>query len=86
VLGFTNSGCLIPGFCADLILIDTRKPRLWPMQDPLATILTAAHPGDVTDVMVGGNWLMRNGELTTIDEGRVLAETASRAQRLSGKQ
>lgn len=82
VLGFTNSGVLAPSYCADLILVDTRRSHFWPVRDPLATVLTSAGPGDVTGVMVGGNWLMRDGELTTIDEGRVLAETASRAARL----
>jgi 5-methylthioadenosine/S-adenosylhomocysteine deaminase len=86
VLGFTNSGVLAPGWCADLILIDERKAHLWPVHDPLTAVLTAARPGDVSDVMVGGNWLLRNGELTTIDEGRALAETETRAARLFGTQ
>ncbi len=82
VLGFTNSGVLAPGRCADLILVDERRAHLWPMRDPLTAVLTAARPGDVSDVMVGGDWLLRDGELTTIDEGRVLAEMESRAERL----
>lgn len=82
VLGFTNSGVLAPGRNADLILIDERKAHLWPVHDPLTAVLTAARPGDVSDVMVAGQWLLRNGELTTIDEGRVLAEVESRAARL----
>lgn len=81
-LGFANSGVLAPGYAADLILLDARRPHFWPLLDPLAAVLTSARPGDVTDVMVGGNWLLRNGELTTIDEGRVLAETAARTERL----
>jgi 5-methylthioadenosine/S-adenosylhomocysteine deaminase len=85
VLGFTNSGILAPGCCADLILIDERKAHVWPVQDPLTAVVTAVRPGDVTDLMVGGKWLLRDGELTTIDEGRALAETASRAARLYGK-
>ncbi len=84
VLGFTNSGVLAPGWCADLILVDQRQAHLWPMHDPLTAVLTAARPGDVSHVMVGGQWLLRDGELTTIDEGRVLAEVGSRAERLFG--
>jgi len=52
------------------------------MIDPLEAILTSVRAGDVTDVMVGGKWLLRNNELTTIDEERVLRETAARAARL----
>ena len=82
VLGFTNSGQVAPGFSADLILINSRRPHLWPMIDPLGAILTSVRSGDITDVMVNGKWLLRKGALTTIDEERVLAETAARARRL----
>ena len=84
VLGFTNSGRLRAGACADLILVDCRRPHLWPVGDPLCTAAEAIRGGDVTDVMVGGRWLMRGGRLTTIDEARVMAEAAARAARLAG--
>jgi 5-methylthioadenosine/S-adenosylhomocysteine deaminase len=82
ILGFPKSGVLAPGYTADLVLIDSRKPQLWPLQDPLRSVLTTVRPGDVTHVMVDGEWVLRNGELTTIDEERALAETAARGLRL----
>ena len=82
VLGFVNCGRLAPGHAADLILIDCRRPHLWPVRDPLETVLQCVRGGDVTDVMVAGRWLMRKGELVTIDEERVLAETGRRGAML----
>ena len=80
-LGFPDSGRLAPGCSADLILLDTRRPHLTPLNDPLLALMTAARAGDVTDVMVAGQWLMRHGALTTLDEPRILAEAARRARR-----
>lgn len=78
VLGFANCGRLAPGHAADLLMIDCYRPHLWPVRDPLGTVLHSVRGGDVTDVMVAGRWLMRKGSLLTIDEERVLAETARR--------
>lgn len=78
VLGFTNCGRLKPEHAADLLMIDCHQPHLWPVRDPLGTVLHSVRGGDVTDVMVAGRWLMRNGRLLTIDEERVLAEASCR--------
>ena len=81
ILGFPNSGRLRAGACADLIMVDCRRPGLWPVRDPLRAAEEAVGGGDVTDVMVAGKWLMRGGRLVTIDEERVLAEVAARMER-----
>lgn len=80
VLGFANCGRLAPEHAADLLMIDSRRPHLWPVRDPLGTVLHSVRGGDVTDVMVAGQWLMRKGKLLTIDEERVLAETSRRGK------
>ena len=79
-LGFADGGRLAPGSAADLILLDARRPHLTPLNDPLGMVVAAARPGDVTDVMVGGQWLMRDGALATLDEPRILAEAARRGR------
>ena len=83
ILGFTNSGRLRAGACADLIMVDCRRPHLWPVLHPVRTAVEAVRGGDVTDVMVAGKWLMRGGRLTTIDEARVMAEAGARSARLA---
>ncbi len=78
-LGFTESGRLAPGFSADLILIDTRRPHLTPLHDPLHALITSVTAADVSDTMVAGEWLMREGRLTTLDETAILEEGRRRA-------
>lgn len=78
MLRFPLSGQIEVNRSADLILIDRRRAHLWPSADPLAAILYGVQPGDVSDVMVGGEWLMRKRELLTVDEERVLWEVERR--------
>lgn len=79
--GFPESGVIAPGAPADLVLVDTRRPHLRPRHDLVANLVHCAHAGDVTDVMCDGRWLLSDGELTTLDEARILheAEGAARA-------
>jgi len=67
---------------ADIVLIDTDKPHTTPMHDPTATIVYASTSADVTDVIVDGRVLMRNGELLTIDEEKVKSEVNRLLRRL----
>ncbi len=83
-LGFPASGQIAPGYSADLILIDCARARLTPRHDLLANVLFAAQDGDISDVMVAGRWLMRRGELLTLDEERIRAEAERRALALVG--
>jgi 5-methylthioadenosine/S-adenosylhomocysteine deaminase len=83
-LGFTGSGVLAPGHAADLIVLDTRSPHWFPRHDLAAGIVYAAHPADVTHVMVDGEHLMRDGALLTLDEERIRYEAERRAFRMVG--
>ena len=85
VLGFVNCGRLAPEHAADLLVIDCHRPHLWPVRDPLGTVLNSVRADDVTDVMVAGQWLMRKGKLVTIDEDRVLAEAVLRGRVAVGR-
>ncbi|MBU0595619.1 amidohydrolase, partial [Candidatus Bipolaricaulota bacterium] len=70
-------GGLTPGGAADLVLVDADRLHTTPPHDPAATLAYAADGLDVTDVIVDGRWLMKDGELLTIDEERVKAEVKS---------
>ncbi|MCX7707724.1 MAG: amidohydrolase [Anaerolineae bacterium] len=83
-MGFNLSGEIAAGHAADLILLDCDTPRLRPRHDLVANVLYAAVAADVSDVMVAGRWLMRNRELLTLDEERILAEAERRAFRMVG--
>lgn len=77
-LGFTNSGVLAPGADADLILMDMDKPHLVPRHDIAANVVHAARGADVDYVIVEGKILLRKGELTTLDEEKIMRHVESR--------
>ena len=83
-LGFPESGVLAPGAPADLILLDTRAPHWLPRHDLAAGIVYAAHPSDVSHVIVDGRLLLREGELLTLDEEHIRYEAERRAFRMVG--
>jgi len=59
-------GTLTPGKEADLIMIDTRSMNLFPALpggDLCHAVALYAEPADVRAVMVGGEWLKRDGRL-----------------------
>jgi len=60
-------GSIEKGKQADLIVIDTQKPHLMPLYDPVSHVVYAARGSDVSDVMVAGKVLVRNRSLTTLD-------------------
>ncbi len=71
-LNFHSSGALIPGNTADLIVVDTSAPHFVPTQNLAASLVWCTEPADVRDVMVAGTWLMRDRNLLTVDESRVV--------------
>lgn len=75
VLGLdAKTGSLEAGKQADLIRISLAAPRLHPIYDPYAMLVFAALPSDVTDTMVAGRWLLRDGEVQTVDPKKALRD------------
>ena len=54
-------------------------PHLRPVHSIVANLVHCVKGSDVCDVMVDGNWLMRNRELMTLDEEQILYEAEKRA-------
>ncbi len=80
-------GSLEPGKRADLILVDLDRAHNAPhfRRDPesvYAQLVYAAHAHDVTDVMVNGRWVLRGGQLTTLDQAALMAEAQAYARRI----
>jgi len=74
-LGLVNKiGSLEVGKRADIITISLNKPHLVPIYDPYSHLVYCVNGGDVSDVIVNGKVLMRDREVKTIDEEKVLAE------------
>ncbi|SFS61343.1 amidohydrolase family protein [Marininema halotolerans] len=68
-------GTLEVGKKADFITLDMNRPHLRPMHDLVSLLVYSASRADIQDVYVDGRALMRNQELLTIDEERILFET-----------
>nr|WP_107911443.1 amidohydrolase family protein [Streptomyces chartreusis] len=62
-----RTGSLTPGKDADIILLRTDDLTVFPVTDPAATIVSAAHPGLVDTVLVAGDVVKRDGILVNVD-------------------
>lgn len=82
------TGTLALGRAADLIIIDTAKPHLTPMYDPVSHLVYAAKGSDVSTVVIDGRVVMADGCLLTLDEERVMADVeriAGRIRKAAGR-
>lgn len=66
------AGSLEVGKKADLFVVDLMKPHLVPSLRVVSSFVHNGQPGDITSVMVGGEWVMRDGKVLTIDEEDVV--------------
>ena len=75
VLGMADRiGSIVPGKCADIILVDMKKPHLTPLYHPFSHLVYAASGADVLTSIIGGQVVMRNRRLLTIDLKEVMGE------------
>ena len=73
VLGLEREiGSLEPGKKADIILVDLRRPHLYPANMPEFRVTCFANGNDVHTVLVGGKVLLRNREPVHVDQDKVL--------------
>jgi 5-methylthioadenosine/S-adenosylhomocysteine deaminase len=84
VLGLDSRiGSLEPGKWADLVAIDLSLPETLPVYDPVSQIVYAAGRHQVTDVWIGGQRLLKNRCLTSLDWLALRAEVAAWQARLA---
>ncbi len=81
------TGSLVPGKRADLILLGIDELHNSPnfKRDPqgvYAQIIYAAKSTDISDVMVNGQWLMRDRVLLTLDERQLIKEAQAYAEKI----
>ena len=67
---------------ADLIVVDTRRPHLHPLNDPVATIVMNAGPSDVDTVIVDGEIVKSGGLLVGAHADRAFELVAASNERL----
>jgi 5-methylthioadenosine/S-adenosylhomocysteine deaminase len=72
-------GSVEVGKRGDLLLLDLDQPHLTPIHDVAALIVFAAGRGDVTDVLVDGEPVIRDRMSTRLDTADLLARCRERA-------
>ena len=78
-------GSLAPGKAADLILIDGSHINLFPVHDPVESVVFHANPSNVDTVMIGGRIVKRGGRLRYRGLRARQEALAKSARRILGK-
>ena len=73
-LGFKNTGKIVTGYSADIIVIDIEKPWYYPRHNIKSSIVYSGCSKDVETVLIDGEIIMEKGQMLTIDEEKVLYE------------
>jgi 5-methylthioadenosine/S-adenosylhomocysteine deaminase len=67
-----NGNRLAVGTPADLILVNLDHTRAAPVHDIDSALMLSTHGSDIDSVMVAGRFLLRNGQVTVLDEQALL--------------
>ncbi len=67
-------GSLETGKKADIITIDLNKPHLTPLYDPYSHLVYCANGADVANVIINGKVVMKNRQVKTLDEEKILKQ------------
>jgi 5-methylthioadenosine/S-adenosylhomocysteine deaminase len=81
-LGFDDCGIIKTGMKADITIVNTDSLNMTPFYDPVSALVYSARAADVDTVLVNGEILMKDKQLTTIDEEKVKFDAAKSAARL----
>ena len=73
-------GSFEAGKKADLIVIDPHGPSMMPVNDKIASLVTAMHSNNVQSTMCDGKWLMRDRQVLSLDEDAIIEEANARAK------
>ncbi|HLL14169.1 MAG TPA: 5'-deoxyadenosine deaminase [Pyrinomonadaceae bacterium] len=78
----SQTGTLEVGKRADCIVVALDRLHLTPRPDIVSAVVYAAGASDVRTVVIDGRIVMRERELTTLDEPEVIAEASEQAKHL----
>ncbi len=75
-------GSISPGKQADFVFIRADALNVWPVHDPVATVVTQSSLANIDSVMVAGEWRKRGGRLLYPGVERVKAELYASGSRI----
>lgn len=78
-------GSLTPGKQADVILIRADDLNMWPVHDPVTSVVMQANTGNVDTVMVAGEFRKRHGKLLYPNLAQRKKELLASGQRILGE-
>jgi len=67
-----------------MTLLDLKATNMVPRHNLVANVVYSAHAGNVTDVIIDGKLVMREGKLLTMDEEKVVECAQKEAEKLVG--
>lgn len=76
-------GSLAPGKQADLIAVSLAAPAMQPIYNPVSQLVYACNGSEVTHVWVGGEALVKERRLTTVDLQDTIARARQWARRIA---
>ncbi len=68
---------------ADIILLDINKPHLTPTNNIISELIESADGRDVVDSIIDGKIIMKNREVLTLDEEKILFESKKIFEKLN---
>ena len=77
------TGSLEKGKQADLIILDTDRPHLTPLYNPMSHLVYAARGSDVTHSIIGGQLVVADGCLKTVALDKIMAEARRIGKKVS---
>jgi len=78
-------GSLEVGKKADVVVIGTNHPAMTPVHHPVSALVYSALGHEVTDVFVDGQPVLRNGQLTRVNEREVMVRSQQAANSLAAR-
>ncbi|WLD93586.1 amidohydrolase family protein [Alkalihalobacillus sp. AL-G] len=75
-------GRITEGAAADLVFLKATGTSFTPLQDPVTQLVFQENGRSVDSVMVAGEWVMKDGSLTTLNEREILEEVRERTEHL----
>jgi cytosine/adenosine deaminase-related metal-dependent hydrolase len=77
-------GALAPGMQADLVMLRADDLNIWPVHDPISSVVLQAGLANVDSVMIAGEWRKRHGKLLRVDLASLRDELARSGRRILG--